>query len=261
MYDDLICMNKVETVLGQNSRTKCSAKGKVQTGAGNLVVGTIPMITDPDIKGCNGIIQGIDEVMLPKLKSTMVEDDGSEDTPIGGPPTNMCSLVQNDLFFNVTTVNEYGSENIYQIFPGPEPIGSNKICESKIWTPPDDGPPPYKHCIGDVVNTKTSLYSDRSLTNKVAFVTSTNAVTAINDLGAAVFIAHGTLSSLAETSSELVYLGNFEHAEYGPVFDGGAEDLAVVGGTGDCDYNVGTINFDVIPDEEFGIVHAVVKIV
>lgn len=84
MYDDLICMNKVETVLGQNSRTKCSAKGKVQTGAGNLVVGTIPMITDPDIKGCNGIIQGIDEVMLPKLKSTMVIDDGSEDTPIGG---------------------------------------------------------------------------------------------------------------------------------------------------------------------------------
>jgi len=81
MYDDLTCMNTVETVLGQNSRTKCSAKGKVQTGAGNLVVGTIPMITDPDIKVCDGIIQGIDEVMLPKLKSTMVEDTGSEDSP------------------------------------------------------------------------------------------------------------------------------------------------------------------------------------
>eukprot|EP00751_Fragilariopsis_kerguelensis_P048403 CAMPEP_0171052930 /NCGR_PEP_ID=MMETSP0736-20130129/54146_1 /TAXON_ID=186038 /ORGANISM="Fragilariopsis kerguelensis, Strain L26-C5" /LENGTH=854 /DNA_ID=CAMNT_0011506701 /DNA_START=71 /DNA_END=2636 /DNA_ORIENTATION=- len=61
MYDDLICMDKVETVLGQMSRTKCSTKGKFQTGAGNLVVG--------------------DEVMLPKLKSTMVEDTGSEDSP------------------------------------------------------------------------------------------------------------------------------------------------------------------------------------
>jgi len=80
MYDDLICTDTVETVLGQNSRTKCAKQGgKFQTGSGNLVTGTIPMITDPDIKVCAGIIQGIDEVMLPKLKSTSVEDDGLKD--------------------------------------------------------------------------------------------------------------------------------------------------------------------------------------
>jgi len=176
----------------------------------------------------------------------------------GGPPhTNMCSLVQTDLYFNVTVVNEYGSENIFQIFSGPEPIASEKICE------PDDQQGGYKYCIGDVVNTKTSLYSDKSLTNKVAFVTSTSATTGINESGAAVFTTTGTLRSLVETGNELVYLGNFEIAEYGPVNDVVAEDLAVVGGTGDCDYFVGTINFDVVQDDEVGsvgIVNTVVKI-
>ena len=73
-----------------------------------------------------------------------------------------------------------------------------------------------------------------------------------------------TPRSLIDTSSELVYLRNFEIVEYIPVFGGGAEDLAVVGGTGDCGYNVGSINFDVIPDDEsgsVGIVNTVVKIV
>jgi len=96
MYDDLICMDKVETVLGQNSRTKCSAKGKVQAGAGNLVTGTIPMITDPDVKVCEGVIHGIDEVMLPKLKSTMVDDDGSEDTPSEGDASTSDIKSNND---------------------------------------------------------------------------------------------------------------------------------------------------------------------
>jgi len=71
MFDDLICSETVETLSeNQDSRTKCTNKGaeKFQTGRGNNDLGTMPKIVEPDIRVCNGVIHGVDDMLLPSLK-------------------------------------------------------------------------------------------------------------------------------------------------------------------------------------------------
>ena len=81
MFDDLVCSELIVTLTeDQESRTKCTKKGaeKFQTGRGNLALGTMPKIVEPDIQVCNGVIHGVDDILLPKLKKASVggqEDD------------------------------------------------------------------------------------------------------------------------------------------------------------------------------------------
>jgi len=77
-FEDLTCTNKIETVGGESSRTKCAKKGveKYQTGRGNLALGTMPKIIEADISVCNGIIHGVDDILLPNLKTSSIEGEG-----------------------------------------------------------------------------------------------------------------------------------------------------------------------------------------
>ena len=76
-FDDLICTGTVETMNGQESRTKCAMKGaeKYQTGRGNSALGTMPKIVEADISVCNGVIHGMDNLLLPNLNIAGNNDD------------------------------------------------------------------------------------------------------------------------------------------------------------------------------------------
>jgi len=81
MFDDLICLETIETLSeNEESRTKCVNKGaeKFQTRRGNFDLGTMPKIVEPDIQVCNGVIHGVDDILLPKLKKASVggQEDG-----------------------------------------------------------------------------------------------------------------------------------------------------------------------------------------
>ena len=68
--DELICTGLLEMASEEDSRTKCQGNEKYQTGKGNLEVGTLPRIVAPDIAVCNGIIHGVDHLLLPQLSSS-----------------------------------------------------------------------------------------------------------------------------------------------------------------------------------------------
>lgn len=80
MFDDLICTGTVETMNGQESRTKCAMKGaeKYQTGRGNIDLETMPKIVEADISVCNGVIHGMDHMLLPNL-NMVVNNDGDDE--------------------------------------------------------------------------------------------------------------------------------------------------------------------------------------
>ena len=88
MFDDLVCSELIVTLTeDQESRTKCTKKGaeKFQTGRGNLALGTMPKIVEPDIQVCNGVIHGVDDILFPKLKKASVggqEDDVDVDVDV-----------------------------------------------------------------------------------------------------------------------------------------------------------------------------------
>jgi len=85
MFDDLICKETIETwSYNEESRTQCTNKGtqKFQTGRGNFDLGTIPKIIERDILVCNGVIHGVDDVLLPKLKLASAEGEEKDDDAI-----------------------------------------------------------------------------------------------------------------------------------------------------------------------------------
>jgi len=69
-FDELICTERLEMASKKDSRTKCQGKNKYQTGKGNREVGRMPLIVAPDIAVCNGIIHGVDHLLLPSLSSS-----------------------------------------------------------------------------------------------------------------------------------------------------------------------------------------------
>lgn len=79
--DDLKCTDKIETVNGQYSRTKCKGGDKYQTGIGNFALGAMPKIVEADILVCNGVIHGVDKVLLPNMKtlSAVISDNEDDD--------------------------------------------------------------------------------------------------------------------------------------------------------------------------------------
>jgi len=85
MFDDLICKETIETwSYNEESWTKYTNKGtqKFQTGRGNFDLGTIPKIIERDILVCNGVIHGVDDVLLPKLKLASAEGEEKDDDAI-----------------------------------------------------------------------------------------------------------------------------------------------------------------------------------
>jgi uncharacterized surface protein with fasciclin (FAS1) repeats len=67
MYEDLECKESIGMTNGQDSRTKCVGEDKYQKGQGNHETDTLPMIFSEvsNIMACNGVIHGLDGVMLP----------------------------------------------------------------------------------------------------------------------------------------------------------------------------------------------------
>ena len=84
MFDDLICTEATDMLSGEESRTKCSKKGaeKFQTGGGNTE--SMPKIVDADISVCNGVIHGVDDLLLPKLRKTSGGGGGAPVTDTDG---------------------------------------------------------------------------------------------------------------------------------------------------------------------------------
>ena len=78
-FDDLMCTERLEMASKEDSRTKCQGNEKYQTGKGNIEVGTVPRIVAPDIAVCNGIIHGVDHLLLPELSSTGSSGSSSDD--------------------------------------------------------------------------------------------------------------------------------------------------------------------------------------
>ena len=90
MFDDLICTETIATEsYGEESRTKCAKKGaqKFQTGRGNLKLGTMPKIITSDVLLCNGVIHGVDDIILPKLILKKESSGEGEDHTAGADHT------------------------------------------------------------------------------------------------------------------------------------------------------------------------------
>jgi len=90
-FDELICTERLEMASKKDSRTKCQGKKKYQTGKGNREVGRMPLIVAPDIAVCNGIIHGVDHLLLPSLSSSTSSSSTSSsndnDNNYNGDPT------------------------------------------------------------------------------------------------------------------------------------------------------------------------------
>jgi uncharacterized surface protein with fasciclin (FAS1) repeats len=64
LSSDLLCDGKLQMLNLMNTTTICQTGQYFQTGAGNTV---LPKIIAPDISACNGVIHGLDAVLLPAM--------------------------------------------------------------------------------------------------------------------------------------------------------------------------------------------------
>jgi len=66
-FDDLGCKKLIPMMNDKTSRTKCANGYKYQRGPGQWG-GMLPQITTKDIKACNGIVQMVNHVMIPRFE-------------------------------------------------------------------------------------------------------------------------------------------------------------------------------------------------
>lgn len=91
-FDELACSEKLTSLTGDTSRTKCVRKTpgvytKYQRGRGNQDIGDYPLIDIKTKPGCSGILHRVDHVMLPivfkPFKDLVIpEDPPAEDVGI-----------------------------------------------------------------------------------------------------------------------------------------------------------------------------------
>jgi len=82
-FDELVCTDGIISKSGDKSRTKCDDDNmvKYQTGNGNRRLDLPPKIISKDLRACNGIIHGVDHVMMPVVLKEFSELVFGSDTP------------------------------------------------------------------------------------------------------------------------------------------------------------------------------------
>ena len=66
-FDNLLCKKLIPMMNGKTSRTKCANGHKYQRGPGQ-VGGMLPQIITKDVEACNGIVQVVNHVMIPRFE-------------------------------------------------------------------------------------------------------------------------------------------------------------------------------------------------
>lgn len=94
-YRDLVCDRSYSMTNGENTRTTCGSDKftKFQVGDGNTIR---PQISLRNIPASNGVLHIVDEVILPKQKSTPSPTKSPSEAPTESPTFNQCCPTQAD---------------------------------------------------------------------------------------------------------------------------------------------------------------------